>query len=178
MPIETPRAPPGRPVITLVVAVADNGVIGVDNALPWRLPDDLKRFKSLTMGKPIVMGRRTWLSLGRPLPGRENVVLTRDAGFAGTAAALGATVVHSLDEALERFAGAAEIAVIGGAEVYRAALPIADRIERTLVHAEVAGDTFFSELDPTRWRLVASEHRAADERHALPFSFETLVRVY
>lgn len=166
-----------RTSLTLVVAVADNGVIGRDQALPWRLPDDLKRFKALTLGKPVLMGRKTWASLGRPLPGRDNVVLTRDREFGGQPGARGALVVHSLAEALALFPRASEIAVIGGAEVYGAVLPFADRIEITRVHAEVDGDTWFPALAPTDWQPIKRETHAADERHAWAMTFETLARV-
>ncbi len=165
------------PRLTLVAAVADNGVIGRDQALPWRLPDDLKRFKALTLGKPVLMGRRTWASLGRPLPGRDNLVLTRDREFAALPAARGAQVVYSLAEALARCAGASEVAVIGGAEVYREALPFAERLEITRVHTQVAGDTWFPPLAPAEWQSVEREWHAADARHDFAMTFETLVRV-
>jgi dihydrofolate reductase len=172
------RPPPfAAPRLTLVVAVADNGVIGRNQTLPWRLPDDLKRFKGLTLGKPVLMGRRTWSSLGRPLPGRDNLVLTRDREFSRLPAAHGALVVHTLAEALARCPGFPEIAVIGGAEVYREALPFAERIEITRVHAEVAGDTWFPALAPEEWQSVRCEAHAADAQHAFAMTFETLVRV-
>ena len=163
--------------LVLVAAVARNRVIGGDNRLLWRLPGDLRRFKALTLGKPILMGRKTWASLGRPLPGRDNIVLTRDAGLERRGTASGAIVVHSVAEVLARFADVPEIAVIGGAELYRLVLPIADRIELTRVHARIPGDTYFPELKPEEWRVVASAARPADERHAHAMSFETLERV-
>jgi dihydrofolate reductase len=166
-----------RPRVTLVAAVADNGVIGRNNALPWRLPDDLKRFKRLTLGKPVVMGRRTWASLGGPLGERDNIVLTRDRSFASSPAAAGACVAHSVEEMLGRCAQAPEIAVIGGAEIYRALLPLADRMELTRVHASIAGDTWFPAFDPEEWRVVASEPHPADARHTDAFTFETLERL-
>jgi dihydrofolate reductase len=162
----------GRPRLVGVVAMAANGVIGRDGGLPWRLPDDLKRFKAITMGKPILMGRRTFESLGRPLPGRDNLVLTRARDWS----APGCRVVHSLDEALEAAGEAAEVMVIGGAEIYALAWPRLERLELTEVHAEVEGDTRLDRFDPAEWREVAREHHPADERHALAFSFVTLER--
>ena len=153
--------------ITLIVAVADSGVIGRDNSLPWHLPDDLKRFKRLTMGKPIVMGRKTFESIGKPLPGRQNIVVTRDANYRRE----GVDVVHGVDEAVRAAAGAAEIMVIGGADLFRLFLPRADRIHLTRVHADVAGDVVWSPL-PDTWGVVESEPHAADERHAYPMTFE------
>jgi dihydrofolate reductase len=160
------------PRLVGVVAMAANGVIGRDGGLPWRLPDDLKRFKAITMGKPLLMGRRTFESLGRPLPGRANIVLTRDRGWS----APGCRVVHSLDEAVAAAGGAAELMVIGGAEIYSLAWPRLDGLELTEVHAEVDGDTRLDGFDPAEWREVARELHPADERHALAFSFVTLER--
>lgn len=146
--------------VALVVAVARNGVIGRDGDLPWRLSSDLKLFRRLTMGKPIIMGRRTWASLKKkPLDGRDNIVVTRDRSFQ----APGANVVHSFDDALthartvaaER--GANEIAVIGGAEIYKAALPFADRLYWTEVAAEPKGDTCFPDFAKEEWREVSRE---------------------
>lgn len=159
-----------HPTITLVVAMARNGVIGRDGALPWRLPDDLRRFKALTLGKPVLMGRRTWASIGRPLPGRTNLVMTRDPAFR----AAGAVVVHALDEALAQAQG--ELMVIGGAEIYALAAPHASRAHLTAVDAEVDGDTRLPPFDALAWREVAREHHAADERHAYPMDFVTLER--
>jgi dihydrofolate reductase len=154
-------------VITLIVATADNGVIGRDNALPWHLPDDLKRFKLLTWAKPLVMGRKTFESIGKPLPGRQNIVISRDSNYHRD----GITVVHDVDAAIAAAGGAPEIMVIGGAGVFRLFLPRATRVHLTRVHADVAGDVVWPTLDDT-WRLVASEPHAADERHAWPMTFE------
>jgi len=154
-------------VITLIVAAADNGVIGRDNALPWHLPDDLKRFKSLTLGKPIVMGRKTFESIGKPLPGRQNIVVTRDANYRRE----GVTVVHGVDEAVAAASGAAEIMIIGGAELFRLFLPRATRVHLTRVHADVAGDVVWPTLDHS-WKVVESKSHAADERHVSPMTFE------
>ncbi|MCU0891237.1 MAG: dihydrofolate reductase [Sandarakinorhabdus sp.] len=161
--------------ITLVVARARNGVIGKDNAMPWHLPTDLKRFKAITVGKPVVMGRKTFESIGRPLPGRHNIVLTRQVGWTAD----GVTVVPNLAEAVAaagldpRTRGA--IMIIGGAEIYALALPVATRIELTEVDAEPEGDTFLPAFDPARWREVAREtHPPEGERPG--FAFVTLER--
>ncbi len=159
-----------RPRLVAVVAMADNGVIGRAGGLPWRLPDDLKRFKAITLGHPVLMGRRTFDSIGRPLPGRDNLVLTRDPGWR----APGVSVVHSVEQALAAAAGAAEVMVIGGAEIYTLCWPHVARLELTEVHARPEGDTRLECYDPSEWRRVASERREADERHPYPFSFTTL----
>ena len=156
--------------ITLVAAVAKNGVIGRDGDLPWRLPDDLKAFKRLTLGKPVVMGRKTWESIGRPLPERHNVVMTRSQDFE----APGASVVPSAEAALELLADQDEVMVIGGGAIYRQFLERADHIYLTEVDADVDGDVTFPELDPGEWVEVSREHHPADERHAYAF---TLVRL-
>jgi dihydrofolate reductase len=154
-----------------IVAMADNGVIGRDNGLPWRLPDDLKRFKSLTTGHALLMGRKTWDSIGRALPGRRNLVLTRDRSWR----APGAMPVHSVDEALMQASGAT-LFVIGGAEVFSLAWPVVDRVELTEVHAAPEGDVRLAGFDRRDWREVSRVEHPADERHAAPFSFVTLVR--
>jgi dihydrofolate reductase len=159
-------------LITLVVAVADNGVIGRDNALPWHLPADLAHFKRLTLGKPIVMGRRTFASIGRALAGRQNIVVTRDRTFRAD----GVTVAHGIDEALEACGSAPEVMVIGGADVFAAVLPIAGRIHLTQVHADVAGDVRFPPLDPLEWRETDRLAREADARNPHPMTFVTLER--
>jgi dihydrofolate reductase len=154
-------------IVTLVLAVSDNGVIGRDNQLPWHLPDDLKHFKRLTLGKPIVMGRKTHESIGKPLPGRPNIVVTRDANYRRD----GVTVVHDVDGAVRAAGDVPELMVIGGAELFRLFLPRAGRVHLTRVHGEIAGDVHWPELDRA-WRKVASEPHAADERHAWPMTFE------
>jgi dihydrofolate reductase len=160
-------------MISIIVAVAENGAIGSGNRLPWHLPDDLKRFKALSLGKPVVMGRRTFESIGRPLPGRTNIVISRQGGLAID----GVRVAHSLDEALAAAGSVPEVVVIGGAQIFRQVLPRTDTIHLTRVHARVAGDVFFPELDPAQWREAAVEHHAADERHQYAFSFVTLQRI-
>jgi dihydrofolate reductase len=160
-------------IVSLVVAMARNGVIGRDNSLPWHLPADLRHFKSITLGKPILMGRRTFESIGKALPGRTNLVLTRDARWR----AEGVLVVHSLCDALAQVAGAAELAVIGGAEIFRLLLPQATRIHLTLVEADVAGDTSFPAIDSSQWIERDRRVYAADERNAYNMSFITLERL-
>ena len=168
MPAQVPSGGPAAvPRLVLLVAVADNGVIGREGALPWHLPDDLKRFKALTLGKPILMGRRTAESIGRALPGRRNLVLTSQPA----SPVQGMEPVASLEEALARCAGEPELCVIGGAGLYRAALPLADALELTLVHAVVEGDVRFPAFERTAWREVARNEHPADGRHAWPLSF-------
>ena len=161
-----------RPLITLVVAVASNGVIGRDGNLPWHLPADLAHFKTTTMGKPILMGRRTWESLGRPLPGRDNIVITRQKDYV----AEGCQVVHSLPEALRAAGDVEEVMIIGGAGLYEEALPLARRIEMTRVHGEIPGDTRFPWLNQSEWEEVGRVEREADEDNAWPLSFVNLER--
>lgn len=160
--------------VSLIAACSENGVIGRDGDLPWRLPDDLKRFRMLTTGHHVLMGRKTWESIGRALPRRVNLVLSRRPGFA----AEGAIVCRSIEEALDhaRAAGETELFVIGGEAVYRLALPIAQRLYLTRVHATVEGDARFPAFERERFRLVERERREADEAHAHAFTFETLER--
>ncbi|MCB1749400.1 MAG: dihydrofolate reductase [Gammaproteobacteria bacterium] len=158
--------------LSIVVARDRQGVIGRDGTLPWHLPDDLKRFRAITMGKPIVMGRRTHASIGRPLPGRRNIVLTRDADYA----APGCEVFAALDTALAALEAGSEAMIIGGAALYREALGRASRLYLTEVEAEVAGDVHFPAIDAAAWQEVSSEYHAADERHAHPFRFRVLER--
>ena len=157
--------------LSLIVAVAQNNVIGSGNQLPWHLPDDLRRFKALTLGKPIVMGRRTYDSIGRPLPGRTNIVVSRQTGLT----IAGCTVVPSLEAALAAAGAGAEVMIIGGAAIFREALPIAQRIYLTRVHATVPGDIFLPQLDPRQWRELSVTLHPADERHAWSFSFVDMV---
>jgi dihydrofolate reductase len=154
-----------------IVAMADNGVIGRGNGLPWHLPDDLRRFKALTMGHALVMGRKTHDSIGRALPGRRNLVLTRNAAWR----APGCETVASLGEAVAQ-ARDLTLFVIGGAEVFSLAWPIVGRLELTEVHAEPEGDTLLEGFDRAGWRETSRERHAASAQHAHPFSFVTLVR--
>lgn len=156
-----------RPVVSLLVAVARNGVIGRNNDLPWHLPEDLKRFKALTLGYPVVMGRRTYESIiertGSPLPGRDNIVVTRRTGYA----APGCRVVHSLEAALAGASGAKKIFVIGGADIFALALPLANRLDVTEIDADVEGDVVFPAYDRAEWREISREAGAdaADLRY-------------
>jgi dihydrofolate reductase len=164
--------------VVLIVAVADNGVIGSQGAIPWRLKTDQQRFKKLTMGKPVVMGRKTFVSLRRPLPGRTNIVITRDANFR----AAGAVVTTSFadaravatGDALRRFGD--EIAVIGGAEIYAQWMTIADRLEITEVHARPEGDTSFAAIDKSAWNEVARVRNPAGPDDSVDFSYVTFRR--
>ena len=160
-----------QPLLSLIVAMDRGRLIGRDGDLPWRLPNDLKHFKQQTLGKTVLMGRRTWESLGRPLPQRENWVLTRDRDFRAD----GARVFHSLEDALEAHA-AGELLVIGGAELYRQTLPLAQRLYLTEVDAELDGDTRFPAFDRAQWREIESASHPPDERHAWPYRFVTLER--
>ncbi|PTM92006.1 dihydrofolate reductase [Mycoplana dimorpha] len=167
-----------EPKIVLVVAVALNGVIGREGDLPWRLPSDLKRFKQLTIGRPVVMGRRTYQSIGRPLPGRPNIVVTRDAGFRPE----GTIVTSSLEEALERARAEAralevdEICVIGGGDIYRQTIGSADVVHLTEVQAEVDGDTRFPTLDPAIFKVVHEEEIPQGEKDSHAMRLITYVR--
>ena len=158
--------------VSIVVAVADNGVIGRGNALPWDLPDDLQHFKRTTMGRPIVMGRKTFESIGRPLPGRLNIILTRDPSWT----ALGVSVASSIEQAIDLAEGQAfidgadSVMVIGGAEVYRQALPFASRAVVTRVHGHVDGDAFFDLEELAAWREVTRERIPAGEHNSHDFS--------
>ena len=160
-------------IISFVVAMARNGVIGKDNQLPWRLPADLRHFKAVTMGKPVVMGRRTYESIGRPLPGRTNIVVTRDPAYTTE----GCVVVHSVEEALTATGAAEEVMIIGGAELYRQLLPRADRIYLTRIEEDVAGDTYFPQLDADRWRERSREEHAPDVDNPHTYSFILLESV-
>ncbi|TXI90884.1 MAG: dihydrofolate reductase [Cupriavidus sp.] len=157
--------------ISLIVACDENRLIGRNGDLPWRLPNDLKHFKSLTVGKTILMGRKTWDSLGRPLPQRENWVLSRDAAFAPE----GARVFATLEEAMSAHAEG-ELMVIGGAEIYRQALPHARRLYLTQVHAREQGDTWFPDFSNAGFREIRREDHPADDRHAYAYSFLILER--
>jgi dihydrofolate reductase len=165
--------------IVLIVAVADNGVIGADGSIPWRLRSDQQRLKAITMGKPVVMGRKTFISLKRPLPGRTNIVLTRDGDYR----AAGAIVVNSFEaayavargDALRR--GTSEIAVIGGSEIYAQWMDRADRLEITEVHASPAGDTRFAAIEKGAWQEVGRERHPAGPEDSAEFSYVTLRRV-
>lgn len=156
--------------ISFMVAASGNNVIGKNNDLPWRLPNDLKYFKNTTWGMPVVMGRKTFESSGTALPGRTNIVITRNRDWT----APGARTVKTLDEALQaaKETDARELFIIGGGEIFREALPLAGRIYMTRVHAQVDGDTFFPEIDQAEWELVSNQDHPADEKHAYAYSFQ------
>jgi dihydrofolate reductase len=155
--------------VSLIVAVSENRVIGRAGGLPWRLSADLKHFKKTTMGHHLIIGRRTWDEVGKPLPGRTMVVVTRSRDLEAD----GATIVHSLNEALEVARGDDEPFIGGGAHIYRMALEndLVNRLYITRVHAKVEGDTFFPDIDLDDWELVSEEHHEADERNEFPYSF-------
>lgn len=159
--------------IVLVAAVAENGIIGRDGAMPWHLPADLAHFKWVTWGHPILMGRRTFEAIGRPLPGRRNIVVTRNPGFS----AAGIETAAGLEQAIELAGEASQTMVIGGAELYRSALPLAQLIYLTRVHARPKGDTRFPTLDPSEWRQISCKTRPTDGDHRYALSFIELQRV-
>lgn len=159
--------------VSIIAAVSDNDVIGRNNDLPWRQSSDLKRLKQLTMGHHMLMGRRTWESIGRPLPGRTIVVITRDAAYKPD----GVLVSHSVESAIDLASLDEEIFIAGGAQIFEQSMHLADRMYITRVHAEVPGDTFFPEFDDvTEWDLVDVEHHEADEKNQYPYSYLTYER--
>jgi dihydrofolate reductase len=164
--------------IVFIVAIAENGVIGADGAMPWRLKSDMARFVALTSGKPVVMGRKTFASIGRPLPRRTNIVVTRDKDFRAAGAVVTTSFADAMaiatGDALRRFV--TEIAVIGGAEIYAQWMDVADRLELTEVHARPQGDTCFVAVDPAVWQEVARERHPAGPDDSTDFSYVTYVR--
>ena len=164
--------------LSLIWAMAENRVIGRENSLPWRLPNDMRHFMKTTMGRPVIMGRKTFESMKAPLPGRTNIVLTQNAQWQRE----GAQVATTLEEAIALaesqcvIDGVDEVMIIGGAQIYALALPIADRLYLTTVHAEPAGDIFFPHFDLQPWRVVAEQRCEADERHSSAYTFQTLER--
>jgi dihydrofolate reductase len=159
-------------MISIIVAASTNNVIGVQGELPWKISDDLKRFKALTMGKPIVMGRLTWESIGRALPGRQNIVITRQSGFS----AEGCDVVDSPAAALAVAGDVAEIMIIGGSQIYGLFLSKAERLHVTRVHTEIDGDAFFPTIDENEWALMSSESHVASASNEFAFDFLTYKR--
>ena len=160
------------PRISLIVAMDKNRLIGRDNDLPWRLSNDLRHFKAITMGKPMIMGRKCFESIGKPLPGRRNIVLTRDAAWQ----AEGCEVTAGLEAALASASEADEVMIIGGAQIYALALPMAERLYLTRVHAELQGDTWFPELELDQWQELSRESYEPDARNEWPHSFIVLER--
>lgn len=167
-----------RPHTVLIVAVAENGVIGANGAMPWRLKSDLQRFKALTFGRPVVMGRKTFVSIGRPLPGRTNIVVTRDPEFRAAGVVVTSTPADAMaiatGDALRRFA--TDIAIIGGAEIYAQSIDRADRLEITEVHARPEGDTRFATIDAADWEEVARLRNPAGPDDSADFSYVTFRR--
>lgn len=158
--------------ISLIFAMDENRLIGKDNAMPWHLPNDLQYFKQTTMGKPVIMGRKTYESIGRPLPGRRNIILTRQPDYTVD----GCEVIHSLDD-LKAFQNTPdEVFCIGGAEIYKALIPYADKIYLTQIHATFDGDTHFPEIDPEKWKVVSSEEGIVDEKNRYAHTFLVLER--
>lgn len=165
-----------RPRIAYVVAMDDNRLIGRENSLPWRLPDDMRWFRDVTLGKPCIMGRKTYDSLPdrfRPLPGRRNIVVTRNREYQ----APGAEVVHSVEDALEAAGDAEEVIIVGGADLFRRMMPVVDRLYLTRVHGAAEGDIFFPEYDAAEWREMYRAEHTADERHPWAFTWLILDRI-
>jgi dihydrofolate reductase len=156
-------------MVIIIAAIASNNALGKDNQLIWHLPADLKRFKSTTLGQTVVMGRKTFESLGKALPNRNNIVITRNKNFI----AADVTVVHSLKQALEISKGKEKIYILGGAEIYTQALPFADLLDLTLVHADVKADTFFPVIDQSIWKEIRREDHKKDDKNTYDYSFVT-----
>ena len=160
----------GTEEIAMVVAASTNNVIGKNNQLVWHLPNDLKFFKNITWGFPVIMGRKTFEEVNKPLPGRTNIVITRQAGWNHENVVKAANLNESIDKA--RATNAKKIFIIGGGEIYRQAMDVAGKIYLTRVHGEFEGDTFFPEIDEQEWQLVSNEDFPADEKHAYAYSFQ------
>lgn len=156
--------------ISLIVAKSRNNVIGNNNQLPWHLPADLKHFKTITMGKPIIMGRKTFDSIGKPLPGRRNIIISRQQNFYID----GCEIFHSIDDALSAVKTEKEVMIIGGTNLFLQVLPIAERIYLTVIAADFEGDTFFPELDYAQWQTISEEKWLPDEKNKYPYCFQTL----
>lgn len=159
-------------IISIIVALSENNVVGVRNQLPWKLSADLKRVKALTMGHHIIMGRKTYESIGKPLPGRTNVIITRNNNFK----AEGCVTAKSLEHALEISKDDSEVFIFGGGEIFRDAMSFASKIYMTRVHTHLDGDTYFPEVKPFDWRIINLEEFKADEKNEFDYSFMTLVR--
>lgn len=160
-------------MLSIIAAVSENNALGKDNKLLWHLPADLKRLKSLTMGHHLIMGRKTWESLGRPLPGRPHVVISRNKNLSHEAI----TVVSSLEEAIEISKTDEQPFIFGGAEIYRLALPMVQRIYLTRVHKSFEGDAYFPELNPSEWQLIDKQDFEVDEKNLIPYSYEEYKRI-
>ncbi|MFN2162650.1 MAG: dihydrofolate reductase [Candidatus Promineifilaceae bacterium] len=167
---------PERPLVSFVVAMDRNRLIGKGSGLPWRLPDEIRRFKAITMGHPVLMGRKTYETIPqkfRPLPGRTNIILTRQKGYE----APGCIVVHSMEEALSAVSPEEELMVIGGSQLFNALLPVVDRLYLTEIDGQYEGDVYFPELNMTQWSEVAREEHPRDDRHDSSFVFLMLDRI-
>lgn len=160
------------PQITLIAAVADNRVIGSRGELPWHLPADLRRFKQITLNHPIIMGRDTYESVGRPLPERRNIVLTRNLNYT----AEGVELARSIEDALHLVRDEPRIFIVGGAQIYTAFLPLAHALDITHIHASPEGDTFFPEINPDDWTVTSETHHPADPKHDFAFTIRTYAR--
>lgn len=158
--------------LTFIAAITENNVLGKDNRLLWHLPDDFKRFRQLTTGHHIVMGRKTLESMGRPLPSRTNVIITRQKDYAPA----GCVVVNTIDDALSACPPDEEVFIIGGGEIFRELMEKADKLEITRVHTTIEGDAFFPDVDPAQWKLEAAVYHPKDDKHELDFTFETWVK--
>ncbi len=162
----------GKPIISIIVAIGNNRVVGKDNKLPWNLPADLAHFKRETLGKPVIMGQRTFESIGRPLPGRTNVILTLDKSFSFP----GCIVAYSIDEALDKLKDFEEVMIIGGVSIYKQFLPLADKMYLTLINGDFEGDAFFPEFDWAEWEEKERINNSPDKDNPYPYSFLKLQR--
>jgi len=160
-------------MITIIAAIGKNHELGKENDLIWHLPNDLKRFKKVTAGHHVIMGRKTFESLGKPLPNRTNIIITRNSNYS----AKGCVIVHSLDEAIDAARADANPYILGGAEIYKQAMHIADVLDLTHVDAVLEADAFFPEIDPTKWKEIAREDHSKDEKHQYDYSFVTYKKV-
>lgn len=161
-----------NPTITLIVASAENNAIGINNQMPWHLPNDFKYFKRNTMAHSVLMGRKTFDAIGKPLPDRRNIVITRNANFQGE----DIDVANSIQEALLYCRDEREVFIIGGANIYQQALPLANKVLLTRVHTHIEGDAFFPELPAEEWELVSADPHQADDRHVFNYTFEVYTR--
>lgn len=159
-------------MITVIAAVSENNALGKENQLLWHLPDDFKRFKTLTSGHYIIMGRKTFESFPKPLPNRTHVIISRQANYHPE----GCIVVNSLEQAIETCPKTEEVFIIGGGEIYRQSIAVADKLDLTKVHATFEADTYFPEVDLSEWQLVFEEYHPKDERHDFAFTFQTYLR--
>jgi len=159
-------------IISIIAAMANQRAIGINNSLPWNLPADMQWFRKCTMGKPIIMGRTTYESIGKPLPGRKNVIVTRNAEYQVE----GATVVHSLEQAIEAVQGEEEAMIIGGSNIYSQALAFANRLYLTEIHSDVEADSWFPEFDQGQWQPLSREDHQADQKNIYDYSFVVLER--